>query len=75
MVTITLYAKQKKRHRCTEQTFSLFFLFKKMFIYLWLGWGFSATRACSSCGKLGLVSNCGTQASHCGAFSSCRMWA
>ena len=21
MVTITLYAKQKKRHRCTEQTF------------------------------------------------------
>ena len=23
MVTITLYAKQKKRHRCTEQTFEL----------------------------------------------------
>ena len=23
MVTITLYAKQKKRHRCTEQTFGL----------------------------------------------------
>ena len=23
MVTITLYAKQKKRHRCTEQTFRL----------------------------------------------------
>ena len=24
MVTITLYARQKKRHRCTEQTFGLF---------------------------------------------------
>ena len=24
MVTITLYAKQKKRHRCAEQTFGLF---------------------------------------------------
>ena len=24
MVMITLYAKQKKRHRCTEQTFGLF---------------------------------------------------
>ena len=24
MVTITLYAKQKKRHRCTEQTFGLY---------------------------------------------------
>ena len=24
MVTIILYAKQKKRHRCTEQTFGLF---------------------------------------------------
>ena len=23
MVTITLYAKQKERHRCTEQTFRL----------------------------------------------------
>ena len=23
MVMITLYAKQKKRHRCTEQTFAL----------------------------------------------------
>ena len=23
MVTITLYAKQKKRHRCTEQTLGL----------------------------------------------------
>ena len=23
MVTITLYAKQKKRHRCTEQAFGL----------------------------------------------------
>ena len=23
MVTITLYAKQKQRHRCTEQTFGL----------------------------------------------------
>ena len=23
MVTLTLYAKQKKRHRCTEQTFGL----------------------------------------------------
>ena len=23
MVTITLYAKQKKKHRCTEQTFGL----------------------------------------------------
>ena len=23
VVTITLYAKQKKRHRCTEQTFGL----------------------------------------------------
>ena len=23
MVTVTLYAKQKKRHRCTEQTFGL----------------------------------------------------
>ena len=23
MVTITLYAEQKKRHRCTEQTFGL----------------------------------------------------
>ena len=23
MLTITLYAKQKKRHRCTEQTFGL----------------------------------------------------
>ena len=23
MVTITLYAKQRKRHRCTEQTFGL----------------------------------------------------
>ena len=23
MVTITLYAKQKKRHRCIEQTFEL----------------------------------------------------
>ena len=23
MVMITLYAKQKKRHRCTEQTFGL----------------------------------------------------
>ena len=23
MVTITLYAKQKKRHRCIEQTFGL----------------------------------------------------
>ena len=23
MVTITLYARQKKRHRCTEQTFGL----------------------------------------------------
>ena len=23
MVTITLYAKQKKRHRCTEQNFGL----------------------------------------------------
>ena len=24
MVAITLYAKQKKRHRCTEQTFGLY---------------------------------------------------
>ena len=24
MVRITLYAKQKKRHRCTEQTFGLY---------------------------------------------------
>ena len=24
MVMITLYAKQKKRHRCTEQTFGLY---------------------------------------------------
>ena len=24
MVTITLYARQKKRHRCTEQTFVLY---------------------------------------------------
>ena len=24
MVTITLYTKQKKRHRCTEQTFGLY---------------------------------------------------
>ena len=24
MLTITLYAKQKKRHRCTEQTFGLY---------------------------------------------------
>ena len=24
MVTTTLYAKQKKRHRCTEQTFGLY---------------------------------------------------
>ena len=24
MVTITLYARQKKRHRCTEQTFGLY---------------------------------------------------
>ena len=24
MVTITLYAKQKKRHRCIEQTFGLY---------------------------------------------------
>ena len=23
MVTVVLYAKQKKRHRCTEQTFGL----------------------------------------------------
>ena len=24
MVTITLYARQKKRHRCSEQTFGLY---------------------------------------------------
>ena len=24
MITITLYARQKKRHRCTEQTFFAF---------------------------------------------------
>ena len=24
MVTVTLYARQKRRHRCTEQTFGLY---------------------------------------------------
>ena len=28
MVTITLYAKQKKRHRCTEHTFELILVLK-----------------------------------------------
>ena len=35
MVMITLYAKQKKRHRCTEQTFGLcevLFNFKTLFL-------------------------------------------
>ena len=35
MVTITLYAKQKKRHRCTEQTFRLCGRRR--------GWGFDRT--------------------------------
>ena len=29
MVTITLYAKQKKRHRCTEQNFGLCGMFRE----------------------------------------------
>ena len=31
---ITLYAKQKKRHRCTEQTFGLGGMFRKNSMYI-----------------------------------------
>ena len=32
-------------------------------------------RAFFSCGEQGLLSSCGAQASSCGAFSCCRVWA
>ena len=34
MVTITLYAKQKKRHRCIEQTFGLCIIFLMVIIIM-----------------------------------------
>ena len=39
-------------------------------IYFWLCWVFVALRtSLSSCGELGLHSNCSAWASHCGGFS------
>ena len=29
-------------------------------------------KGCSNCGRQGLLSSCGVQASHCGSFSCCR---
>ena len=53
MVTITLYAKQKKRHRCTEQTFGLWWekarvgCFKRTALkhVYYLGWNRSPAQA------------------------------
>ena len=49
-----------------------FFFF---FLNFWLHWAFvGCVQAFSSCGEWGLLSSCGEQASHCGAFS-CGAWA
>ena len=51
--------------------------FFKKSIYLFLAMlGFHCcTWAFFSCSKWGLLSSCGALASHCGGFSSCRVWA
>jgi len=49
----------------------LFVLFKIIYFYFyfWLCWVFVTAQAFSNCGKRGLLSNCGAQASYCGSFS------
>ena len=44
--------------------------------FVWLCWVFSAVRAfLSGCGEQGLLSRCGSWASHWGGFSCSRAWA
>ena len=52
----------------------LFFLMKKLFIYVFLAaLGLCCcARAFSSCGEQGLLFSCGVRASHCGVLSCCR---
>ena len=51
---------------------SFFFtgMYLKIFIYFWLHWIFSSSRAFSSCSEWGLLPSCARWASHCGGFSS-----
>ena len=49
------------------------FFFKILFIYFWLHYCFLC--AFSSFSEWGLLSSCGSQASHCGGFSYRRAWA
>ena len=50
-----------------------------IFIFFLFIFGYSESslmcRLISSWGKLGLLSSCGAQASHCNGFSCCRAWA
>ena len=54
---------------------SPYFSFLTASVYFWLPWVFTAyTQAFSHCGEWGLLSSCGTQASHFSDFSCCRAW-
>lgn len=56
---------------CTLQ----YSFFKKLIIYLWLCWVFTAVWAFSSCREWGQLSNCGAQASHRSGFFCCKIQA
>ena len=49
------------------------FFFLSFLIYFSVCWVFVAVWAFSSCGKWGLPSSCGAQASHCCGFSCCKV--
>ena len=51
-----------------------FFKFLSFLIYFLVCWVFVTVWGFSSCGKWGLPSTCGTQASHCCGFSCCEVW-
>ena len=49
-------------------------LFKKLFIYLFIFGCTAVHRLFPSCGKQGLLSSSGAQASHSCGFSCCKAW-
>ena len=50
----------------------LFLKITYLFIYFWLCWAFVAVHGLfTRCCEQGLLSSCGAEASHCGAFSCC----
>ena len=55
---------------------SKFFFFQSTYLFIYLLLAalgvFCCAWASSDCGKQGLFSSCGVQASHCGGFSFCR---